>query len=266
MRSVRSVRSVSALVLGLAALGLPGAPAVAAQAAAPAAVAAPAPATVTVTGAGAASAAPDIAVLTAGIEVTRPTADKALTEQNAAAGALLAAVRAAGVAERDIRTENLSLTAVYRDQEAESNQYRAKGAKGAEGAKAEDEQLVGYRATQMFSLTIRDIKKTGAVVQAVVDAPGDASRIHSVAFDVKDPQALRAKARKSAYQDVRAKAAQYAELSGRRLGRLVSLEESDGGRPRPVPVPVASFSKEGVPVAPGRIQDEVSVTAVYELR
>ncbi|WP_306335788.1 SIMPL domain-containing protein [Streptomyces sp. KL118A] len=265
MRSVRSVRSVSALALGLAALGLPGAPVAAAQAApaaGPAAVVAPAPATVTVTGAGSASAAPDMAVLTAGIEVTRPTAEKALTEQNAAAEALLSAVRAAGVAERDIRTENLSLTAVYRDQAADPNPYEA----GGRLTRGEGDQLIGYQATQMFSLTIRDIKKTGAVVQAVVDAPGDASRIHSVAFDVRDPQALRAKARKSAYQDVREKAAQYAGLSGRRLGRLVSLEESDGGRPRPVPVPVASFSKEGVPVAPGRIQDEVTVTAVYELR
>ncbi|MEW2389297.1 SIMPL domain-containing protein [Streptomyces venezuelae] len=263
MRSARSVRSVSALALALAALGVPGAPAVAARtapAALPAAAAAPAPATVSVTGAGSASAAPDMAVLTAGVEVTRPTADKALTEQSAAADALLAAARAAGVAERDIRTENLSLSAVYRNRDGDPDQYEATGARGEDGL------FVGHRATQMFSLIIRDIEKTGAVVRAVADAPGDASRIHSVAFDVQNPQALRARARTSAYEDAKGKAAQYARLSGRGLGRLLSLEESDGGHPRPVAVPVASFSKDSVPVAPGRIQDEVTVTAVYELR
>ncbi|MFD6432757.1 SIMPL domain-containing protein [Streptomyces venezuelae] len=263
MRSARSVRSVSALALALAALGLPGAPAVAAQTAPtalPAAAAAPAPATVSVTGAGSASAAPDMAVLTAGIEVTRPTADKALSEQNAAAESLLAAARGAGVAERDIRTENLSLSAVYRNRDGDRDQYESTGARGEDGL------FVGHRATQMFSLIIRDIEKTGAVVRAVADAPGDASRIHSVAFDVQNPEALRAKARTSAYEDAKGKATQYARLSGRGLGRLLSLEESDGGRPRPVAVPVASFSKDSVPVAPGRIQDEVTVTAVYELR
>ncbi|MFI1677789.1 SIMPL domain-containing protein [Streptomyces sp. NPDC020607] len=265
MRSVRSalsVRSVSALALALAALGLPGAPAVAARTAPAAhrAVVAPAPATVSATGTGRASAAPDMAVLTAGIEVTRPTVGKALTDRSAAAEALLAAARAAGVAEHDIRTADLALSAVYRNREGALDQHDATDPRG------KDALFVGHRATQMFSLTIRDIEKTGAVVRAVADAPGDASRIHSVTFDVEHPETLRAEARTSAYQDARDKAARHARLNGRGLGRLISLEERAGGRPRPVPVPVASFSKEPVPVAPGRIRDEVSVTAVYELR
>ncbi|MEU7577266.1 SIMPL domain-containing protein [Streptomyces sp. NPDC041068] len=251
MRSVRSVRSVSAAAVTLAALGLPAAPAVAAESApaAPAVAPAPAPAptTVTVTGAGSASAAPDMAILTAGVEVTEPTAGKALTAQSAAADALLAAARKAGVAERDTKTENLALSAVYRDENGTA-------------------KLIGYQASQVFSLKIRDIEKTGSVVQAVVDAAGDAGRVHAVAFDIEDAGKLRAKARDAAYEDARDKAAQYAELTGRRLGRLVSLDESDGGRPRPVAMPVAAFAKEGVPIAPGQIQDDVSVTAVYEMR
>ncbi|QEU90226.1 SIMPL domain-containing protein [Streptomyces kanamyceticus] len=244
---MHAVRSVSAVVVALAALGLPAAPAVAAPApAAPAT--APAPVTtVTVTGAGSASAAPDLAVLSAGVEVTEKTADKALAAQNSAANALLAAVRKAGVADKDVTTESLSLAAVHQDENGSS-------------------KLTGYQASQAFSIKIRAIDRTGVVVQAVVAATGDAGRVHSVAFDVADAGALRARARDAAYKDARAKAAQYAKLSGRRLGRLVSLDESDGGRPRPVPMPVAAFAKEDVPVAPGQIQDEVSVTAVFELR
>lgn len=250
--SVRSVSSVSALAVALAALGLPAASAVAAPAAAPPVTAAvQAPTTVTVTGTGSATAAPDMAVLTAGVEVTGPTADQALAAQGAAAKALLAAARKAGVAERDIRTESLALTPVYGDD----------GGKGDD-----DEKVTGHRASQTFSLTIRDIDRTGAVIQAVVDAAGDAARIQAVAFDVEDPSALRAKARTAAFKDARAKATQYAKLTGRRLGRLVRLDESDGGRARPVQMPVGAFAKDSVPVAPGRIQDEVSVTAVYELK
>ncbi|MEV5976332.1 SIMPL domain-containing protein [Streptomyces sp. NPDC052114] len=248
--AVGPVRAVGAVVVALAALGLPAAPALAAAPApaVPAAAPAPAPAptTVTVTGVGSASAVPDLAVLTAGVEVTRPTAEKALAAQNTAAKALLAAARGAGVAERDIRTENLALSAVYRDEDDTS-------------------KVTGYQASQVFTLKVRAIGRTGAVIQAVMDAAGDAGRIHAVAFDLADPGALRARARDAAYADARGKAAQYAKLAGRRLGRLVSLDESDGGRPRPVAMPVAA-AKEDVPLAPGEIQDEVSVTAVYALR
>ncbi|MEU6122243.1 SIMPL domain-containing protein [Streptomyces sp. NPDC047123] len=244
--------------MALAALGLPAASAVAAPAAAPPVTAAvQAPTTVTVTGTGSATAAPDMAVLTAGVEVTGPTADQALAAQGTAAKALLAAARTAGVAERDIRTESLALTPVYGDD----------GGKGDDGDDGDDgEKVTGHRASQTFSLTIRDIDRTGAVIQAVVDAAGDAARIQAVAFDVEDPSALRAKARTAAFKDARAKATQYAKLTGRRLGRLVRLDESDGGRARPVQMPVGAFAKDSVPVAPGRIQDEVSVTAVYELK
>ncbi|MGW2230270.1 SIMPL domain-containing protein [Streptomyces formicae] len=247
---MHAVRSLSTVAVALAALGLPAAPAVAAHARPATTVApavAPAPATVTVTGAGSASAAPDLAVLSAGVEVTEKTADKALAAQNSAAEALLAAVRKAGVADKDVTTEGLSLSAVHQDEDGTA-------------------KLTGYQASQVFSIKVRAIDRTGAVIQAVVDAAGDAGRVHSVAFDVADAGALRAEARDRAYQDARDKAAQYAKLSGRRLGRLVSLDESDGGRPRPVPMPVAAFAKEGVPLAPGQVQDEVSVTAVFELR
>ncbi|MFJ2768505.1 SIMPL domain-containing protein [Streptomyces sp. NPDC087300] len=245
---MHAVRSVSAFAVALAALGLPAAPAVAAAPAPAAPAVAPAPATtVTVTGTGSASAAPDTAVLTAGVEVTGKTAEKALAAQNTAADALLAAVREAGVADKDVKTESLSLSAAYEDVNGTA-------------------KLTGYQASQTFSIKVRALERTGAVIQAVVGAAGDAGRVHAVAFDVADAGPLRAKARDAAYADARDKAAQYAKLAGRRLGRLVSLDESDGGRPRPVPVPVGAFAKEDVPVAPGQIQDEVAVTAVFELR
>ncbi|MFC7303612.1 SIMPL domain-containing protein [Streptomyces monticola] len=230
------------------AVAAPAAGTVSAGASAPAPAVAPEPATVTVTGEGSASAAPDMAVITAGVEVRRPSPQEALTAQNAAADRLLAAVRKQGVADRDVRTENLSLSAV------------------TEQPPNATAKVTEYQAGQVFSIRVRDIKKTGPVIQKLMDAAGDAGRIHSVAFDVAKPGKLRAEARRAAHEDARDKAEQHARLSGRKLGRLLSLNEGDSGRPRPVAMPAVAFDKEGVPVAPGEVEDNITVTAEFEMK
>ncbi|MGX1886694.1 SIMPL domain-containing protein [Streptomyces sp. NPDC055287] len=247
--SVRTALTVAALTGGLFLSG--GAPAVGAVPAAAAPSSAPAStpdaATVSVGGEGRAAAAPDMAVLTAAVETTKPTAKRALAAQSAAADALLAAVRKQGIADRDVQTENLFLNAVYQHTDRAS-------------------KLTGYQAGQSFAIKIREIGRTGAVVEAVTKAAGDAVRINGVSFDVADPSALRARAREAAHADARSKAEQYAQLSGRRLGRLVSLAETGSEVHRPAEVPGAAFDEAKVPVAPGEIRNAVSVTAVYELR
>lgn len=243
---------VAAAVVSLLALGLPALAAspAAALSARPAAAArlAPRPATVTVTGEGSASAPPDLAVVGAGVESSAKTSQTALDAQNKAAAALLAAVLAQGVAERDVRTRSVSLTPVYDYKDGTS-------------------RLTGYQASQSFSVKVREVARTGAVLQAVTDAAGDAARIDSVVFDVADPAPLQARAREAAHGDARAKAEQYALLSGRRLGRLLSLSEDASTFPRPVS-PAGETPGLGigaVPVAPGEIRAGATVTAVYEL-
>ncbi|WP_254705716.1 SIMPL domain-containing protein [Streptomyces vilmorinianum] len=243
-RAVTAGAVLAALLIGGAAPAL----AVAPGAAAPV-TAAPAtdPATITVTGSGRAAGAPDLAVLSVGVEATRKTAKEAMEAQRVAAEALLAALRKQSVADRDIRTDSLSLSPVHT--------YTADG----------QSKVTGYRAGQSFSAKIRDIDKAGQVIGAVTDATGDAGRINGVAFDIADPSALRAKARETAHKDAHDKAAQHARLSGHRLGRLVSLTESEGMRPGR-PAPEMPADAPGVPLAPGEIEEQVTVTAVYELR
>ncbi|MFF4349379.1 SIMPL domain-containing protein [Streptomyces sp. NPDC001530] len=245
-----ALRASTALAATLLALTLPQAATAPAFAlsARPALSAEPSPSTVTVTGQGSATATPDLALIGAGVDVTAKTSKEALAAQTTAANALLDAVRAQGVEERDIRTESLSLSPVYEDQNGVS-------------------KLTRYQAAQSFSVKVRDIGKTGAVLQAVTDATGNAGRIHSVAFDIADPAPLHARAREAAHDDAHTKALQYARLSGHRLGRLVSLTEDSSGESRPVRVAAAAFDQggTGVPVAPGEIRDTITLTAVYEL-
>ncbi|MGW7428394.1 SIMPL domain-containing protein [Streptomyces sp. NPDC054861] len=242
-----------ALVAGTALGGLllAGAvPALAAVPTAPAVAAAPAaaPTTVTVTGTGRAAAAPDVAVLSVGVEVTRKTAKEAMSAQRTAAEALLAALRKEAVADRDIRTESLSLSAVYTQTDGGEN------------------RVAGYQAGQSFSVEVRGIDRAGRVIGAVNDATGDTGRVNSVAFDVADPGALRTKAREAAHRDAHDKATQHARLSGHRLGRLVSLTEGEAVRPISGAVPAMPADAPEVPLAPGEIEEQVTVTAVYELR
>ncbi|MFC7217510.1 SIMPL domain-containing protein [Streptomyces polyrhachis] len=242
-----TVRRIATTALGTA-LGaaLLATPAVAAPSDPPAApaVTAPAPATVSLTGSGSSSQAPDLALLSAGVEVVRPTATEAMTAQNTAAGALLEAVRELGVEERDVRTEGLSLGPTY--------DYSQGAAK-----------LVGYQAAQTFTIKVRTLDRVDEVIAAVTAATGDAGRIHGVSFDVADRRALAAEARDEAFDEARAKAQQYADLSGRTLGRLVSVSEhgSGGALPQARPMDAAAPA----PVAPGEVTYELTVSVVYEL-
>ncbi|MFD7133374.1 SIMPL domain-containing protein [Streptomyces sp. NPDC059894] len=245
-RTPAAVAVVTLLALGLPAVAVPTATALAARPAAPARLA-PSPATVTVTGDGSASAAPDLAVVAAGVETVAETPQRAVETQARAADALLAAVRAQGVADRDIRTENVTLGPVHDTTDGTS-------------------RPTGYQAGQSFSVTVREVKRTGAVLQAITDAAGEAGRINSVSFGVSDPAPLQARARQAAHDDAHAKAVQYARLSGHRLGRLVSFSEDAAGHPRPVPAAVDAVAiGAGVPVATGLIRATATVTAVYEL-
>ncbi|MEU8618345.1 SIMPL domain-containing protein [Streptomyces sp. NPDC048623] len=246
--------TIRALAVGAALGGVLFGAAAPATAAAPGAVAPPAavraaePGTVTVTGSGRAAAAPDLAVISVAVEAGRKTAKEAMGAQNTASKALVAALHAQGVADRDIRTENLSLTPVYTQ------------TAGGES------KVTGYQAGQIFSVKVRDIDRTGQVIGAANDATGDAGRVNGVVFDVSDPTALRATAREAAHRDAHDKAAQHAELSGRRLGRLVSLTEGESVRPAQGAAPAASADGgASVPLAPGEIEEHVTVTAVYEL-
>ncbi|MEE1816897.1 SIMPL domain-containing protein [Streptomyces sp. SP18ES09] len=209
--------------------------------------AAPAAATVTVTGNGRASAAPDLAILSVGVEVARPTAKEAMAAQSKAAEALLDVLRRQEIEDRDIRTDSLALTPVYTQ------------------TKEGESKVTGYQAAQSFSVKVRVIDRTGQVVGAVNDATGAAGRVNGVVFDVADPSALRATAREAAYRDAYDKASQHARLSGHRLGRLVSLSEGESVRPGPGAAPGFAADETGVPLAPGEIEEQVTVSAVYEL-
>ena len=200
----------------------------------------PVGAAVEVQGVGTATGTPDVLRVTVGVEVGAGTVGDALGTANAAAGKVLDALRAAGVADADLQTQNVH---VY-------PRYDGNG-----------RDITGYAAGQDVAVTLRDLDTAGTTISTAVDAGGDAARLQGVAYELDDDATLRSKARELAFADARATAEQYATLAGRELGDVVLVREQVAPTG---PVPLAADSgmstPSAVPIAPGTT--DVTVTAV----
>ena len=229
--------------------------ALALPAAAVAQVAAPAPrsafdaTTLDLSGDGLARSAPDMATVTLGVTASAPTAAQASQVEAQRMTATIAALKARGLAAKDIQTSGLSLNASY---EFPQNQPR---------------RLVGYEASNRVTVTVRDLARTGAVIDGAVAA--GANTIEGVAFGLADPKPMQAEARLQAVSDLQKKAQLYASAAGMRIVRLVNLTEGGGGSPPPVPKFKAArgmmAAPASTPVEAGELEVRATVSATYEL-
>lgn len=207
---------------------------------------------IAVTGQGEVEGTPDTMRATVGVEVSRPSVQEALDEANAAAQQVITALRDAGVAEEDIQTRDLAVEPRFAPPPPQG------------GGTPEIE---GYTVRNLVEATVRDIDRVGDVLGAAVQAGGDAARLRGVSFSLEDDEELLAAARERAFAEARGTAEQYAELAGRELGAVVSVQETLGGIPPPPPRPVGLEAAEDVaapiPVQPGTQRVTVTVTVVW---
>lgn len=204
----------------------------------------------TVTGSGTAYAAPDIAMIRAGVQFQAATAEEALKKMSAGAEKLIAEAKALGVAPEDMQTSGLSLSPVYDDYD------RRKPGEPAE--------LVGFRASTDLMIRMRKIDETGGVIGALVSA--GANSLDGVSFAVDNPQPLMDEAQKDAIADARRQAELYAEAAGVDLGDIISIDETGGGvRPEMGMMRAADMSFKA-PVEAGRSEISASVRIVWEIK
>ena len=203
----------------------------------------------TVNADGKSEARPDMATINLGVTTEGQTAAAALAENARRMTALTAALRRAGIAERDIQTSNVS---VYPQQVyAEGQQPR----------------ITGYQANNSVTAKVRRIDNTGRVIDAAVGAGGNT--VNGVSFSHSDPDAQLDIARRDAIAEARRRAELYASALGLRVNRIVSVSEGGGGY-APMPVAVERFAMADqaapTPVSPGEIETRVSVNVTFELR
>lgn len=172
------------------------------------AIAATTPRFITVTAEGTVKVTPDAVRFTATASVVAPTNKDALAQTSTVASAVRKALVASGVATKDIATQNISSYPEYK--------YDGNGSS----------TLIGYRASQVFSITIRAAANAGAVVDAAVAAGGDSLQVNSVSPFVLDSANAAESARAVAVKNAKAKAASYAKLLGIKLGKVNTLTEN----------------------------------------
>jgi uncharacterized protein YggE len=209
-------------------------------------------ATLTVNGQGTAAAAPDIASVRAGVETDGATAAEALAANSALAAKIIAALKAAGVAPRDIQTSGLNVQPLYGEMPRTLPQEVPQAP-----------QVVGYRVSNTVAVTIRALDGMGAVLDDLVQA--GANRIDSVSFGFGDDAAVSDEARRRAVADARRSAAVLAEAAGVKLVRVLSV--NDGGSFQPQPMDGAMFRADrmAVPVETGESSVQANVTVVWEI-
>ena len=162
---------------------------------------------ITVQATGTADVVPDAVRLSLAVSVLAETNDVALAQASASADAVRQTLLDMKIDEADFATQGLSVSPEYTYTEAEG------------------QKIVGYRATQVFDVLVRDAANAGAVIDAVVSKGGVNVSVNSTYPVVEDATAGAESARKDAVEKARAKAEAYAELIGVELGDIVYLTE-----------------------------------------
>ena len=163
---------------------------------------------VTVTGVGSVSVVPDAVRFYPSVTALAAKSADALATASRTASAVRSALRAEGIAAKDIKSSNLSVFPEY-------NYTQDKGS-----------VIVGYRATQSFNVVIRKADTAGKVVESVVNAGNENVQINGIVPFVTKGSAAMEEARAAAVADARARAASYAKLLGSSLGKVVYLQEN----------------------------------------
>jgi uncharacterized protein YggE len=207
-----------------------------------------------VNGSGKVYATPDVALLSLGIEVQEETVALAQASAAEAMAKVMEALKNEGVAEEDIQTQQFNINKV--------SEWKVIYDEG------EKEEIIGYRVTNTVSVKVRDIDKTGSIIDAVVVAGGDFSRINSINFTVDDPTPYYEQARAQAMEYAKSKAEQLADLSGVELGQPTYISESTYYSPNYYRGDVAY--DEAVPAAetsisPGELEISATVQIAYSI-
>jgi uncharacterized protein YggE len=201
---------------------------------------------ITVEGSGEVAAVPDMATLSAGVVTRAETAREAMARNAEAMGKVMGALKAAGIADRAIRTSRLSVSPVY-DRNTRRGDQRVP---------------VAYQAANVVEAEAGDLGHVGALIDALVGA--GANQIHGIRFDIRETKPLEDSARVKAVADARAKAALYAQAAGVKLGPVQRIEE------RGVRAPVGRFLAAEVArdtaVAPGEQTVTVSLSVRFAIR
>ena len=202
--------------------------------------------TLTMNGVGSAQIAPDMAEITLGVITEAKDAAKAHSDNAAQAARVQAAVKALGVAERDIQTTRYDFSPIY---DVKDNGRSV---------------TTGYTVTNAIVVKVRNLANVGKVIDAAL--ANGANRVDSLEFSASDPSAAKDAALADAARDARSKADAVARALGVRIVRILNVY-ADAQSPAPrnfMPMMIAKEAYDaGTPISAGELSFEASVNISY---
>jgi uncharacterized protein YggE len=204
-----------------------------------------------VNGEGKVSVTPDLAVVQLGVEAQASTVADAQSQASTTMDAIIKALKAAGIADKDIKTQYFSISRVTRWDD-----------------KTQQEVVIGYRVSNTVTVKIRAIDKVGDIIDDVAAAGGDLTRINGITFTVEDPANAQKEAREKAMADAKAKAKQLADLGGVSLGKPTYINESSYFAPYPVAFAAGESARDmavKTPISPGENEITVNVQVTFAI-
>jgi uncharacterized protein YggE len=207
----------------------------------------PAPSTLSLSANGEVSAAPDMATINFAVVTQGNTASDAMKANNVRMNAVMASLKSAGIAAKDIQTSNLNLNPQYDYTDGQAP------------------KLTGYQAQNQVTVRINDLSQTGPVIDAVIKA--GINQVNAINFGLKNDEAMTDQARQAAVATLLKRANLYAAATGMKVKRIISIQE--GGpvynQPQPMMFARAKAADASTPVSSGELQLSVNVSATFEL-
>lgn len=207
--------------------------------------------TITIEGQGKVSAKPDVALVSLGVVTDAKTVKEAQTQNTDKMNAVISAVKAMGIEDKDIQTQNYNLNPRY---DWTDNK----------------QTLIGYTVSQNVTVKVRDMNKTGDVISKAGEL--GANQVGGMQFVIDDPKLLESQARDKAIADARQKAQTLGDRLGMTIVRVVSFSEYTGGTPVPMPYfamakDAANAQEMAAPSIEAGSQDVIiNVSVVFEVR
>ncbi|MDD5312188.1 MAG: SIMPL domain-containing protein [Dehalococcoidia bacterium] len=206
-----------------------------------------------VNGLGKTTAAPDIVLLSIGVESQQRTVAEAQKEAVEAMGRIMNVLKNSGIADKDIQTTQFDIQQVTQWDDKQRTQI-----------------ILGYSVTNTVQAKIRSVDKAGAVIDSAAESGGDLIRINGISFTVDDPTPFYKIAREKAVQYAMEKAKQISQVSGINLGKVLYVSEGSVYT-TPMRQNYMKYSATDMapaaptPISAGELEFQVSVDMVYEI-
>lgn len=213
---------------------------------------------------------PDLATFSAGVVTHGVTAAQALSANSRKMDSVIAALKRAGIADRDIQTSAISLQPRYSNPDRDAQIISRETGKPYVPTN-EPPRIIGYEARNTVTVRVRRLGEMGRIIDTLVSS--GANEVNGPNFTLDEPRAAQDEARTEAVRVGMERAQLYARAAGLRVARILSISESGGyypvqeifvtgsrmgGPPPPPPAPATQ-------VAPGELQIGINLSMQFEL-